>query len=157
MQQEAQLVVQIITWGLIVLGWVTVHYLTLTRERQKEIRELKSKLIEQILQVESRAIAFHQASNYSQDEARALVAEISRVSSAINRKPLAILSIDPKTVAKFRRSVTLVNFDQSRFTSQSANGRLVTDISLHTEKLTSALEEAYAVRYLDAPWQAFRV
>lgn len=157
MLHGAHLTIQIITWALIVVGWVTVHYLTLTRERQKEIRELKSKLIERILEVESRSISFHQASNYSQDEARSLVAEIERVSSTIARKPLSTLAIEPKVVAQFRRSITLKNFDQSIFSSQSANSRLLSDISLRTETLTNVLEEAYANRYLNAWWQAFRV
>lgn len=157
MLHGAKLAIQIITWALIVLGWVTVHYLTLTRERQKEIRELKSKLIERILDVESRSISFHQASNYNQDEARSLVAEIERVSSAIARKPLSILAIEPKVVTQFRRSITLKNFDQSIFTSQAANSRLLNDISLRTEALTNVLEEAYANRYLNGWRQAFRV
>lgn len=157
MLQGAQLATQIITWGLIVVGWVTVHYLTLTRERQKEIRELKSKLVERILAIEQSSISFHQASNYSQDGARLLVAEIERVSSAIARKPLSILAIEPKAVTQFRRSITLRNFDLSRFSTQSANSRLLNDISLGTEALADALEEAYANRYLNSWWQAFRV
>lgn len=157
MLHEAQLAIQIITWMLIVVGWVMVHYLTLTRERQKEVRELKSKLVEQILEVENRSISFHQAPNYSQDHARSLVAEIERISSAIARKPLSILAIEPKVVALFRRSITLKNFDQSIFSSQSADSRLLNDISLRTEILTNALEQAYANRYLNAWWQAFRV
>ena len=157
MLQEVQLAKQLITWALIVAGWVTVHYLTLTRERQKEIRELKAKLVERILEIESRSISFHQASNYSQDDARSLVAEIERVSSAIARKPLSILAIEPKAVTQFRRSITLKNFDPSAFSPQSANSRLLNDISLRTEALTDALEEAYANRYLNLWWQAFRV
>lgn len=157
MLQETQLATQVITWGLIVVGWVTVHYLTLTRERQKEIRELKSKLVERILEIENRSIAFHQASGHNQDEARSLVAEIERVSSAIARKPLSVLAIKPRAVTQFRRSITLKNFDQSAFNTQSANSRLLNDISLRTEGLTDALEEAYANRYLHAWWQAFRV
>lgn len=135
MLQGSQLAIQIITWVLIVVGWLIVHYLTLTRERQKEIRELKSKLIERILEIENRSISFHQASSYSQDEARSLVAEIERVSSTIARKPLSSLAIEPKVVAQFRRSITLKNFDQSIFNSQSANSRLLHDISLRTETL----------------------
>lgn len=148
---------QIITWMLIVAGWMTVHYLTLTRERQKEIRELKSKLVERILEIECRSISFHQASNYSQDDARSLVADIERVSSAIARKPLSILAIEPKHVTQFRRSITLKNFDPTAFGTQSANSRLLNDISLRTEALIDALEEAYANRYLDLWWQAFWV
>ena len=157
MLHGAQLAIQIITWVLIIVGWVTVHSLTLTRERQKEIRELKSKLVKQILDVETRSISFHQASNYSRDESRSLVAEIERVSSAIARKPLSSLAIEPKVVTEFRRSITLKNFDQSIFSSQSADSRLLNDISLCTETLTNALEEAYGNRYLNAWWQAFRV
>lgn len=148
---------QIVTWLLVAVGWVIVHYLTVTRERQKEIRELKSKVIERILDIEQRAIAFHQASSHSADEARGLLAEIERISSAISRQPLSVLSVDPKARRQFRRSVTLRNFDLSNFHPQAANSKLLSDISLAAECLTNSLEQAYAGRYLSQWWQVFRV
>lgn len=152
-----QVVNQVITWLLIVVGWVTVHYLTHTRERQKEVRELKTNLIERILEIERRSIVFHQSANYNQDEARALLAEIERVSSGISRRPLLLLALQPKVMRLFRSSITLKNFDPTSFQPQSATSKLLSDISLRTESLTAALEQAYAQRYLNAWWQAFRV
>lgn len=156
-QNDTSLVSQLITWLLIVAGWVIVHYLTLTRERQKEIRDLKSKLVEHIFEIEKRSIAFHQLPNHNPDEARNLVAEIDRVSTAIARQPLSLLGISPKVIRLFRSGVTLKNFDPSSFQSQPATSRLISDISLHTEALTYALEQAYSRRYLTEWWQAFRV
>lgn len=148
---------QLITWALIVVGWVIVHYLSLTRERQKEVRELKSKLVERILDIERRAIIFHQASNHCFDETRSLISEIDRVASAIARQPMSLLSIQPKLVRQFRSGITLRNFDASGFQPQMATSRLLADISLRTDGLIDALEQAYARRYLDRWWQAFRV
>lgn len=156
-QYQAALVSQLITWLLIIAGWVIVHYLTLTRERQKEIRDLKSKIVEYILEIEKRSIAFHQSPNHNSDEARNLVAEIGRVSTAIARRPLSLLCISPRVIRQFRSGVTLKNFDPSSFQSQPATSRLLSDISLRTEALINALEEAYSRRYLHGWWQVFRV
>ncbi|MCX7176016.1 MAG: hypothetical protein NT159_19250 [Proteobacteria bacterium] len=148
---------QLITWLLIVAGWVIVHYLTLTRERQKEIRDLKSKIVEHILEIEKRSIAFHQSPNHRPDEARNLVAEIDRVITTIARQPLSLLCISPLVLRQFRSGITLKNFDPSRFQAQPSTSRLLSDISLHTEALINALEQAYAGRYLNKWWQVFRV
>lgn len=148
---------QVITGVLVVSGWVIVHYLTHTRERQKEIRELKSKLVDRILAVEQGAFAFHQAPHHNSDKARALVAEISRVSTAIAMQPLACLAVEPKVVRLFRSSVTLKNFEPSGFQAQSSDSALLCDISLRVEALIAAIENAYANRYLSKWWQTFRV
>ena len=146
-----------VTWLLIVTGWVVVHYLTLTRERQKEVRDLKMRLVDRILEVERRGCLFHQAAIFSPDEAGALVAEIGRISAEIARLPLSTLRVPKKAVVRFRASITLANFDLTRFQPQPATSLLLSNISLAAEGLINALEHAYDARYLSRWWQAFRI
>ncbi len=148
---------QAVTWLLVVIGWVVVHYLTVVRERQKEIRELKNQVVDAILRVERAAIAFHQSSGHDSDAARTLVTDLSRIGRTIGSPPLRILCVESKSVKEFRKSVTLRNFDPSDFRSQQPSSNLVSEITRCADDLILSIDNSYASRYLDKWWHCFRV
>jgi len=145
------------TWVVIVAGWIVVHFLTVTRERQKEIRDLKSRLVERILEIEKRSIDFHQAEIYSLENGSWIIAEIHRASKSLSRQPLSSLGVKPEVVKKFRQSITGRNFDLSSFVPQRSASDLVRAISACAEDLSEDVERAYASKYLTSWWQIFRV
>jgi len=148
---------QIGTWLVVVTGWLVVHFFTVMRERQKEIRELKSRLVERVLEIEKRSICFHQAQSYSYENGAWLVAEIDRVSKTLSRRPLSSLAVRPEVIKRFRQSITRRNFDFTSFVPQLSNSELIFAIFAGALDLTEELEKAYESRYLDSWWQLFRV
>ena len=142
---------------LIVVGWVIVHHLTVVRERRREILDLKDRLVDRIVDVESRAIAFHEASAFVPTAARDLVSSVTRIAFDIAEPPFSWFQINPGLVVQFRRSVTYRNFDSSRFRSQPADSKVILALSIAAEELARAINHAYFDRYFARWWQAFRV
>lgn len=148
---------QIITWILIVAGWIIVHYLTVTRERHKEIREQKSNLCSAIIEIEKNAIAFHQSLDFNPDLARNLMSSICRISNSISKPPLKNLRVAPDHIKKFRQSITLKNFEKRDFLTLEPNSRIISNISLSTERLINALDDSYSIKYMSRWWQIFKI
>lgn len=148
---------QVVTWVLVILGWVVVHYLTVVHDRQKEIRDLKLRVIQEITEIETLAIEFHTAKDFDSSKAQKITSMIQRVSSDMTRPPLASFQNYSGVAKEFRQAITLKNFDASKFHSQQASSEIVTDISYAAEKITRALEIGYDNRYMRAWWQVFRV
>ncbi len=148
---------QVVTWVLVILGWVVVHYLTVVRDRQKEIRDLKLKVIQAISEAETMAIEFHTAKGFDSAKAQKITSMIQRISSDMTRPPLASFQNYSSVAKEFRQAITLKNFDASQYLSQQTSSEIVADISYAAEKITRILEIGYDNRYMRAWWQVFRV
>ncbi|MEF3068014.1 hypothetical protein [Pandoraea apista] len=147
----------LVTWGLVVVGWVAVHYLTSVRERQKEIRELVGKLLETIASLERASVAFHSAPAFDQVKAYELTSTIASIRRRLTSQPLSKLQVSPDRILKLRRAVTLDNFDVKNFSSQAPTSPLIQGILAICEDVTISIEQAYARRYLLSWWQSFRI
>lgn len=144
------------TWGLIVIGWVVVHYLSVIRDRHKDSRDMKDRLIKQIIDLEKEAIGFHQAAQHDSQKAMEILSTIQRVSSALNRAPISLLKLDPIYIKSLRRSITLSNFDPGKFKPQSTDSKIFSNISVSASNVIEAIETKFSARYLTAWWQIFR-
>lgn len=140
---------------LIIAGWVVVHHLSVIRERQKEIRERKDKLIQTIYEIEKAAICFHQSGNFNEEAARLLLVSLLRISPEI--KLLPFISKESKHFIELRRSVTYTNFDSSKFVSQQPTSKLVAKINQATDDLVTQIETDYSSRYLSGWSQSLRL
>lgn len=148
---------QLITWFLVITGWVVVHYLSAVRDRQKDIRDLKLKTIQAIIDTEKLAIDFHMAANFDLGKTQQLTSMIQRISCDMTRPPLATFQNFSSVVKEFRQSITLQNFDISRFQRQQASSKIISKINYTTEQIIRALETGYDNRYMRAWWQIFRI
>lgn len=144
------------TWGFIVAGWVVVHYLSAIRDRHKDSRDIKDKLIGRIIDLEKKAIEFHQLDQHDSQKGMEILSDIQRISSALGRAPLSLLQIETDHIKELRRAMTLHNFDQGSFKQQPADSKIFPRINLATEKLTEVIESKFSARYLTAWWQIFR-
>lgn len=147
---------QVVTWLLVIAGWIIVHYLTVTRERQKEVRDEAKTICREIHELELRATNFHRSPTHDFGEAQAILSQMNRISSALASKPLSNLGVAPAEVRRFRQSVTLRNFDPRGFEPQTPDSALIRDIGLRSEQLAASVNECVARRYLDHWWQTFR-
>lgn len=130
----------VITWFIVAIGWYAVHRATLSRERRKEQREATQKAIEEIKQIEKSALDFHMANGHSQQEADTLTSRIDRILRLIQRPPLKALEAPVMPMVKFRKSITLTNFDSSGFSTQHAESELLYAIRCATDDFTTAIE-----------------
>jgi hypothetical protein len=143
---------QIVTWCLVVFGWVVVHCLTVKRERQKEVRDLKSLLIEKIERIEQQATEFHTSDTHDFQRAQQLIGDISRVGKQLTGLQLKCLEVAPKYIRQFRQSITSKNLDKTSFEKQTPDSPVVRDIFTASTQLIDAIESAYTSKYFAQNW-----
>jgi hypothetical protein len=147
----------IVTWFLVVVGWVVVHYLTVIRERQKDFAERVKTITATIYELEAEAIAFHESEIYDPSKGRRIVVSIDRIAKALSKPPLSKLLVSTAHTIALRRSITLRNFDKSGFTRQGEDSSIIAGIARACQRLIDAIDEGHTKRYLDAWWKVFRV
>ncbi len=130
----------VVTWGVVVAGWVVVHRATLSRERRKEQREAVRQIVEEIKVIEATAFEFHMAEVHSQLNANALTSKIDRVIRALQRQPLSILNVPIRPLIQFRKTITIENFDATGFAAQHANSQLIYGIRSAVDDLIHSIE-----------------
>ena len=118
---------QIMTWLLIIFGWLIVNHKNNIREKRKEIRGTLDKMQLFLDEIETQAIQYH--TNQATNE---LAFQLKRNLNKKLRDKLDILkirSLDVKTsyslLFKFRQAVTLKNFDTSKYEVQTINDDLI--------------------------------
>lgn len=144
----SQLLTQIPTWLIVVVGWFVVHRLTVKREQRKEARECVDAFVRTLRESEAKAISFHQGNVFKDDLARALVFDIQRAIAKLKRHPFASFNISPDSLIELRRAITLNNFDSSQFACQPANSLILSDIANAVDGIEDQLESEYERIYL---------
>lgn len=117
-----------------------MHTATLSRERRKEQREAAHRVIEEIKDIEESALAFHTQAGHSQQSADGLTSRINRMIRSLQRAPLKVLDTPLGPMIRFRKSITLENFDSSTFSTQHAESTLLYSIRAATDDLIGVIE-----------------
>lgn len=145
--EVCHLVTQIITWVIVVGGWLIVNSQNNDRERRKEVRLALDKLCTKIEEIEYTARTFHQ-NDYDVEVADKLKLSIDRIIRTAARLEILDSKILSHNAIRLRKSVTLENFDVSNHVPLHGKDSQLSDISDAAEKLIGALEGAYIKRYL---------
>ncbi len=132
----------IVTWLIVLGGWIVVHSATLARERRKEKRDAANTLIEAIKAVEQFAVCFHTAEKYDSSASDALIWRVSRLIRILQRPPLKAMDIPLNLMVRFRKGITLKNIDPSSFTTQTYHSDLIRDIRNATDEMIESIEAA---------------
>lgn len=138
---------QVATWVLVLLGWGAVHVLSLSRERRKERRETATRLVQELLEIEQDAVAFHLSATYDAEAADRLLWRTGRAIRAIQRQPLSQLCVPTRTLTALRRSITISNMDRSSYKQQAPGSALLQGIRHATDALVEQMEAARDRRY----------
>jgi len=140
---------QIVTWLLVISGWLLVNHQNNVREKRKEIRAILDKTQSFLDEIEIEAIKYH-TSQESSDSAFQLKRNLNQKL----RNKLDILKLRNLNVEKcypylktLRQAVTLENFDTSSFKPQNLSDDLIKNIWLAKDKLSQELENSFAIRY----------
>jgi hypothetical protein len=145
---NSQFLTQIPTWIIVIAGWFVVHHLSTKRDQRKEARERLDQYILGLRALEERAIKFHQSTSYQADVARGLLFDIQRCQTKLKRHPFTSFEIGSSYAMKLRQSVSLRNFDASKFSCQSANSLILNDIANAFDDIEDLLEKEYERVYL---------
>lgn len=145
---SSQLLTQSPTWLIIIAGWFALHYFAKKRDQCKEARERLDQAIVALRAIEERAVKFHQASAYNGDLARTLVFDIKRIISKLKRHPFSAFDVDQNLMKELRKSITLKNFDQSKFACQPMNSFILNNIANAVDDIEDLLEKEYERIYL---------
>jgi len=145
---NSQLLTQVPTWIIIIIGWFVVHHLSSKRDQRKDTRERLDQYGLGLRTLEEQAIKFHQSSSYQADDARRLLFDIQRCHTKLNRHPFCSFEVSPALRKQLRQSITLRNFDASKFTCQPANSPILGNIANAFDELENQLEKEYERIYL---------
>ncbi|MFZ2884630.1 hypothetical protein [Nitrosomonas europaea] len=108
----------LVSWLLIIGGWLFVHRATLSRERRKEKREEINNTIQEIRAIENIAIDFHNSKIFDEKAASSLTLRINRLNRKLQAPPtFNELKIPTQLMIEFRKTITLEHFDKSNFPS----------------------------------------
>ena len=131
-----------LTWLIVFGGWVVVHKSTLSRERRKEKRDTAKFLVDNLADLERKALAFHTSQHYDSHVATELRHEVERIIRRLQKVPLSELSIPTGVMVRLRKSITLKNTDASTFAPQGAGEQLLFDIRIAIDNLISSIDVA---------------
>jgi hypothetical protein len=145
---NSQLFTQIPTWLIFIAGWFVVHYLSTKRDQRKEARERLDQFILMLRTIEENSIQFHQSALHKTDVARSLLFDIQRTIAKLKRHPFSSFSISQDLLKEFRQSITLKNFDASKFSCQPANSPILNNIADTVDDIEDQLEKEYERIYL---------
>ncbi len=118
---------------LVVIGWIIVHKLSSSRERQAGLRKSCLDLVQDLEKLERMAIAYH--TSYRRDKKLEF-----QLKQLIQRLGLKIEILTVKTgkkysIEKVRKSITLNNFETTHFIKQAIDSDIVADIQYEIEQL----------------------
>lgn len=134
-------------WIVAAIGIVVAHLLSEARERRKEVRAQTDKLIERLAALEIRGTNFHTGASFDAVEARGIEVEISSIERRAGRLVGAAVAGLADEIIVHRQSLTLRNFEKSKFISQDASSAICQEIAATTAAYEEALEAAYHSQY----------
>lgn len=138
---------QVITWLIVLIGWIVVNRQNNSRERRKETRTAADRLKERIEKLEQKAIAFHCLA-FDLSEARDILCEIQRVSQATIRTGLLSETQQKRLTRQLRCSITLKNFDATTHQQLLVTNPLLDEISCAADDLIEAIEDGFSRKFL---------
>lgn len=146
-QDPWALLAQIVTWVIVIIGWLIVNHQNNNRERRKEIRQAIDKIVNRIEEIEQDALRFHQSS-FDGGSARKLLLSLDKTGRSITWLRMVGTEEYKKSIVSFRRSITLKNFDPTAHVALGSNDSQLARISAAADNLVNLLENAYAAQYL---------
>lgn len=138
---------QFITWLLVIVGWVVVHFLGEARERRKEVRSELDEIFAELREIETDACSLHCADTYSGIEGRHVLVALESVERRILRLRMYDDSEFLRAIVSLRQAISLKNFSISEFVKQDGDSPILAEISWTTEELIDVLDSGYRTRY----------
>lgn len=134
-------------WLLAILGWFATHFFSEARERRKEVRSQVDKLLDRLVKIEGFARDFHTSASFDEKISSELLSQLNRLEGVLGRISRFDIDNFVGVLVHLRRSITLNNFDKSKFSTQSYGSQLLSEISGAIRDFEDELEGQYALSY----------
>lgn len=137
----------VVTWGLVLIGWGVVRASQLSQERRKENREAVARVMDEIKEIESIAIRFHSSTSFCAQTSDGLIWRVGRLNRSLQRPPLIDLNIPLPLMVRFKKRLTLRNMDASSFVQQAYHDELIVGVRQIADEIIEAIEAARDKKY----------
>ncbi|MGC5885696.1 hypothetical protein [Ralstonia pseudosolanacearum] len=138
---------QIVTWLLVIIGWVVVHFLGEARERRKEVRSELDEIFAELREIETAACSLHCAEAFSGIDGRHVLVSLESAERRILRLRLYDDHEFSRAIIALRQAISLENFSVGEFVKQDGDSPILDEISWTTGELIDALDSGYRMRY----------
>lgn len=136
-------IVNLITWLLVVVGWILVNWQNNIREGRKELYSRVTKIIQLIEKTEKDAITFHTSKDYNAELNAEVFRSINKIVHALENLPF-----DPKIQAtQFRQGITANNFEEDEFTQSEPLSSISLKIMSSAENINGLLIKGFESKY----------
>ena len=139
---------QVITWVLVVFGWLIISRQNDKRETRKEIRQKIDMIKRSMADLENSAVEHHTA---GQTAARCMLIKREIVRLGKDLSILAALGLPMPyyalKISRIRQSITLKNFDSISYAVLLPSDSIIADIADATDELRAFLEFRYADKF----------
>ncbi|WP_143516636.1 hypothetical protein [Pseudomonas sp. 1239] len=129
----------LVTWILVISGWVIVNWQNNRREDRKEIRAALTAVYSEIEKIQKAAIKYHKSAERNTKLEAKIVILDRRLSEHLSYLRLRQTSYI-KCYSEFIDSIMLENFETADFTQQKEDSELIEKIRDNSSYLESALE-----------------
>ncbi|QPI65952.1 hypothetical protein [Vreelandella venusta] len=137
----------VITWALVVFGWLVVYRQNRAFQDRKELRAALDKIIIDIDSLREMAVSYHTV----ESEANSLLSnKIKSLTQSISANISGTALGSPDVLEKIkqtRQSITFENFETTEYEPQRHNSGLVLEIFGSTDDLKDSLETRYTDLY----------
>lgn len=138
---------QIITWLIVICGWIYVDRRNNNRESRKERRDDICKLKNRIEKIIDNAIQYHTNASHDQNLSREIKIQIDLLATSIQSLKNFGIRLDSSMVVAFRKAVTYHNFDTHSFTKRPHYDPLILEIQDTGTALATALDVSFINKY----------
>lgn len=136
----------LLTPATVIFGWLIVNWQNNKREERKELRSALTEIIESTEVLEDAASRYHQADERNRKLEKELNLKIIRLSAKI--RYLRFESEEVKyAFIELKKSITMDNFETSRFAKQDVDSDIVESIYFSADSLKDRLEEEFSTLY----------
>jgi hypothetical protein len=137
----------VVSWLIILIGWLVVNYQHNSRETRKEIRVGLLELYKILDDIEAKAFDYH-TSGGSSSAARRIRAELAQLHARIKLILCGHVRCDyVRSLAQFRKSITYENFDTANYVKRPPDDDLFDRILEAKRDLIVILEQAFNNKY----------
>jgi hypothetical protein len=140
-------VAQVVTWLLVITGWVIINYQHNKRETRKEVRAQINRLRDMLGELEELAKQYHTAAQHSEPEAKRIKLMLQRVSYELEYLNLLDRIDRDISMIALRKAITYHNFDSQKHVSQDLGGELMAGIYASVDAILNVHELEFRSRF----------
>lgn len=133
----------VITWALVISGWIIVNWQNNRREDRKEIRSALNQIYADIDALQKKSIKYHKSSERNLKAEAKINIMNRRLSEHLGHLGLRLSSYSEE-YAQFIDSITMENFETTTFTQQKEGDLILDRIRDNSSYLESALENEFS-------------